>query len=292
MVTLTGKHSSDIEGLLSEHYSVYPRCKIALGKKRIQEGFDRDSWIGVGVYLMDKTIIGCCISKPLGRMKFSHETLEQGGLIEYFCVHTNYRTNGIASSMLDELVVQTAKKERTVHCFLKEGIPLVRLPPLYTSHYIARQRKQPGESKEFLSGSGIALHSFIMNYSHAEYFPLTKFAANLPYSLSGDSEIFVFNTRGHTVFLCLSNIHHRTNPEGHSIGELSWFLPQTVEVPLSIQQLAIETCVDCGIFDIVLMDARFPHDKKQRWKKDASFSWYLYNYNPGEFFSVKPFWIQ
>lgn len=291
IVHLTGKHASDMEVFLAEHYSVYPRSQIALSRDRIQAGFDRDAWIGVGVYRLDKTIIGCCVSKPLGRMKFSHETLEQGGLVEYFCVHKLYRNNGIASRLLDELVVQTAKQGRMVHCFLKEGFPLLRLPPLYTSYYIVRQRMLPTEFKEYLSPSGIALQTPIRSYSHADFLPLARFAANLPPKLTGDSELLVFNFRGHTVFLCMTDIHHRTNPDGHSLGELSWFLPQTAEVPLSVQQLAIETCVDCGKFDIVLMDARFPHDQKQRWKKDASFSWYLYNYNPGEFFSAKPFWI-
>lgn len=292
VVLLSGKHAGDMETFLAEHYSLYPRCCIALQKQRIKDGFDRDGWIGIGVYLLDKTMIGCCVSKPLGRMKFSHETLAQGGLVDYFCVHRNYRKNGIASYMLDELVVQTTKKERLVHCFLKEGFPLLSLPPLYTSCYITRAKQRSGEEKEYLSPSGIALHSLIMSYSHADYFPLSKFAANLPYELTGDSELFVFNYRGHTVFLCLTNLHHKTVPEGQTIGELSWFLPQTVEVPVSIQRLAIEACVDCGKYDIVLMDSQFPHDRKKGWRKDASFSWYLYNYNPGEFFSVKPFLIQ
>jgi GNAT superfamily N-acetyltransferase len=292
IVPLTAKHASDMEPFLKEHFTLYPRCQIALTRQRIQQGFDRDGWIGVGIYLIDKTMIGCCVSKPLGRMKFTHETLEQGGLVEYFCVHKNYRKNGIASYMLDELVLQTAKKERSVHCFMKEGFPLLSLPPLYTSHYIVRRRRIPGEEKESLSPSGIALHSLIRSYSHAEYLPLNKFVANLPSTLSGDSELFVFNLKGHTVFLCMTESHHKTSPEGHTVGELSWFLPQTIEVPLSIQRLAIEACVDCGKFDIVLMDGRFPHDRQKGWRKDATFSWYLYNYNPGEFFSVKPFWIQ
>ena len=101
----------------------------------------------------------------------------------------------------------------------------------------------------------------------------------------------MLNYKGHTVFVCLTNLHHRTVPEGHTIGELSWVLPQTAEVPLAIQKLAVETCVDCSSYDIVLMDSKNPHDTKKSWRKDATYSWYIFNYNPGAFFSVKPFWI-
>ena len=161
----------------------------------------------------------------------------------------------------------------------------------YTSQYIVRQKGLPGEGKDYFGKMGIGLHSLIQSYTHSDYLPLTKFVANLPYELSGDTELYSFSYRGHSVFLCMTNLHHRTVPEGHKIGELSWILPQTIEVPLSIQKLAVETCVDCSDYDYVLMDKTIPHDSKRPWKKDAQYSWYIYNYNPGGFFNVKPFFI-
>lgn len=290
-VILHEKHATELEGFLSEHFSLYPRCKISLSKDRIFQGFHQEEWLGIGVYLMDKTMIGCCISKPLGRLKFPHQTFEQGGIVDYFCVHSKYRKNGIASYMLDELVHLTAKKERTIHCFLKEGFPLLSLPPLYASRYIARRRGYVGEGKDYLHKLNIGLHSPIMSYSHADYFPISKYVANLPHQFTGDSELYSFQYRGHNVFMCITNLHHKTVPEEFTLGELSWILPQTIEVPLAIQQLAVETCIDSSGYDILLMDQRIPHDTKKEWQRDASFSWYLYNYNPGEFFHVKPFWI-
>jgi len=291
-VLLTYKHASDVETLLRNHFSIFARCRITLTKERIRQGFQKDNWIGVGVFTSDRQLIGCCISKPLGRMKFVHETLPQGGLVDYFCVHGEYRKLGIASYMLEELVYQTAKQERLVHIFLKEGFPLLSLPPVYIGRYIVRKKQQNflGDSKDNIGSLGIGIHSPIQEYSHAEYLPLTKFVANLPYQLSGDSELFVFNYKGHVVFLCMTDIHHRTVPEGFRIGELAWMLPQTAEVPLSIQRLAVETCVDTSKFDIVLMDSSLPHESK-RWQRDSSFSCYIFNYNPGGFFSMKPFWI-
>lgn len=290
IIHLNDKYASFVEVLLKHHFSLYPSCRIHLSKERIREGFLDDGWIGVGVVTETKKLIGCCISKDLGRMKFSGEILEQGGLVDYFCVHQDYRGIGLAHILLDELVVETAKQGRLVHLFCKEGFPIWSLPPVYTGRYIVRSPEPAGDGKDYFGSMGIATHYDIQNYSHADYLPLTNFMANLPHKLSGDSELFVFNYKGHIVFLCMTDIHHLTVPEGKVIGELSWMLPQTPEVPLAIQRLAVETCVDSCKFDIVLMDSKIPHTNA-KWKRDASYSLYLYNYNPGGFFSIKPFLI-
>lgn len=290
-VTLLPRHAKLVEPFLRDQFSIYPRCKLVLSQSRIEQGFLLEDWIGVGVFTSDKKLIGCCISKPLGRLKVSHEVLPNSGLVDYFCVHQTYRKHGIASAMLEQLVHETARHQRFVHFFLKEGFPLWKLPPLYTSQYISRGKKPIGDAVEYIGSMGIGLLTPIQKYSHAEYLPLTKFVANLPYQLNGDSELYSFNYRGHSIFLCVTNLHHRTVPEGHKIAELTWMLPQTVEVPLQIQKLAVETCVDFCSFDIVLLDKNIPHDTKQGWVKDAGYSWYIFNYNPGSFFTTKPFFI-
>lgn len=291
LVSLSEKNAEDIERLLREDFQVYARCKITLSKERIRQGFAKDKWIGLGIYSLDKMLIGCCISKPLGSLKFPNETISNTGIVDYFCVKESHRKLGLASFLLQELVYVTALKGRLVHIFLKEGLPLWSVPPLYHSRFLVRAKQPVGEAKLYLSSAGIATHYPIQLYSHASYLPLTRFAANLPEQLSGDSELFVFNYKGHCVFLCMTDIHHRTAPDGLRIGELAWMLPQTVEVPLAIQKLAVETCIDASPFDLVLMDSAIPHDTKKTWRRDASFSWYCFNYNPGCFFTAKPFWI-
>jgi GNAT superfamily N-acetyltransferase len=291
VISLSSRHAAILEKFLRQHYSIYPRCRISLSKERIAFGLTRDKWIGVALINKDKELLGCCFSKPLGRMKFPHETLSDGGVVDYFCVHSDYRKQGVAQRLLQDLVFLTANIGRLVHVFEKEGFPLLSLPPLYTSRYIAREKQSPGPTKEWLGSMGIGLHGPIQEYSHSDFLPLTKFVANLPYELNGDSELFGFQYKGHSVFLCMTDIHHRTVPEGKRIGELAWMLPKTVEVPLAIQKIAVETCVDCSKFDVVLMDKTIPHDSRKPWAQDASFSWYIFNYNPGGFFSTKPFWI-
>lgn len=293
-IPLSIRHAEDIEKLLREHFTIYPRCRISLSKERIHQGFFLDGWIGVGVYTHDKRLIGCCISKPLGSIKFSNESIQSGGVIDYYCVHKDYRKQGVASFLLDEILVVTAQRGRLSHIFLKEGFPLWSLPPLYHGQYIARKKGSSSsitQAAEYFHKSGIATHTTITSFTHAEYLPLTKFAANLPKQLSGDSELFGFNYKGYNVYLCMTDIYHRTVPEGFRIGELSWILPQTIEVPISVQRLAVETCVENSKFDIVLMDSKIPHSPKKGWTKDSTYSWYIFNYTPGCFFKVKPFWI-
>lgn len=291
LVLLNPKHAEKMCSFLKENFVLYPRSRISLTKERIYAGLLNHQWIGVAVFTADKQMVGCCVSKPLGKMKFTHEVVDQGGVVDYFCVHRDYRKQGLATCMLQELTYQTAQKQRDVHIFLKEGFPLWNLPPLYHSQYISRRTDVPGDEKEYCGSQGIEFNTPIVQYTHADYFPLRKFAANLPSSLSGDSELFGFNYKGHDVYLCMTDLHHCSVPEGDTIGELSWILPKTIEVPLSIQRLAVETCVDSSRFDIVIMDSKIPHDTRRPWGKDATYSWYIFNYNPGEFFKVKPFWI-
>lgn len=291
LLRLAPRHAQQIEVFLKQQFTIYPRCRISLSADQIRTGLSEGEWIGVGLFTKDRQLVGCCFSKPLGRLKFSHEMLDQGGVVDYFCVHREFRQKGLARTLLKELVALTAQVNRLVHIFLKEGFPLWSLPPLYTSQYISRRKRVPGEERFSLGSMGIALQTPIKEYTHAEYFPLQNVVGNLPWKLSGESELFGFNYKGHDVFLCLTDLHHVTVPEGDRIGELSWMLPKTIEVPLSIQKLAVEACVDCSSFDIVLMDKQIPHESKKGWQKDATFSWYLFNYSPGGFFNIKPYWI-
>jgi hypothetical protein len=79
-------------------------------------------------------------------------------------------------------------------------------------------------------------------------------------------------------------------PEGLKIGEVSWILPHG-SVPLAIQQMAVEALVDTCGYEVLLMDTSIPHQTEKGWQKDAPYGYYLFNYNPGHFFSLKPYLI-
>lgn len=290
-LVLSNKNAEEIERFLRGHFSIFSGSRIFLSKERIQQGFLLDDWIGIGVKTRDNLLVGCCVSKSLGALKFPNEIVQQGGLIDYFCVHSSYRKRGLADTMLSELVQWTARRGRIVHFFMKEGFPLLKIPPLWYSQYIVRKKGPIDAYAEYLGKQGIAYHTQIKSYNHADFLPLRHFIANLPYELSGDSELYSFNYKGHNISLCLTNLHYRTVPQGQRIAELAWIVPGSAEVPESVQKLAVETLVDSCPYDIILMDVSIPHDPKKGWWKDATYSWYCFNYNPGCFFRMKPFFI-
>ena len=114
--------------------------------------------------------------------------------------------------------------------------------------------------------------------------------ASIPQQLSGDSQIYSFTYRGHTMSLCVTDTFHRSVPEGWRIGEVSWILPHG-NVPQTVQELAVEALVDNCEFEVLLMDASLPHQKTKGWQKDSLYGYYLFNYNPEHFFSMKPYFV-
>lgn len=288
-VILQVKHANHIAELLKKEFQLFPRCRLVLSADRIAQGIQLEEWIFGGLFQQGE-LVACMVSKPLGRLKLSHEILPNAGMVDYFCVKETLRHQGLARSLLEQMVIATAKRGRLVHLFLKEGFPLWKIPPLWSSRYIVRAREPCGEARDYLGPMGIAKHSLIQSYTHADHMPLRNFIANLPYQLTDDHEIYSFNYRGHSVLMCMTDLHHRTVPDGKKVGELLWCIPTSMEVPLALQRLAVETLVDCSGFEYVLMDQMIPHSKKG-WRKDASYHWYCFNYNPGSFFKCKPFFI-
>ncbi len=289
VVELTELNANDMESLLHSHYQTFPRSKIFLSAQRIREGFLYDGWIGIGVYTGLK-MIGCCVSRDLGTLRIGSDDIPRTGLVDFFCVASSWRKKGIASFMLQELVNLTAKKKRLVHVFQKEGLPLSPLPPIWQSQYIWRKRGLPGQSKDYIGKEDIWLRSHVRSFNYAETLPYDGMIASIPHQLSGDSELYSFNYRGFNLHLCMTNTFHRSVPEGWRIGEISWILPKG-DVPVKIQEMAVEALVDTCNYEVVLMDASFPHQKNKGWEKDSPYGYYLFNYNPGHFFSLKPYFV-
>ena len=286
---LTELNAKDIELLLNQHYQTFPRSKLFLSADRIREGFLFDNWLGIGVYTGLK-LVGCCISRELGTLHIVGNEVPRTGLVDFFCVAESWRKKGVASLLLQELVKLTAKKKRLVHVFQKEGFPLSPLPPVWQSHYIWRKRGLPGDPHTNIGKENIATRSHIRSFNYTGYLPYAGVIASVPNQLTGDSEIYSFSYKGYQMNLCITNTFHRSVPEGWRIGEVSWILCDS-QVPESIQALAVESLVDVSQYEILLMDASLPHQKTKGWQKDSPYGYYLFNYNPGHFFSLKPYFV-
>jgi GNAT superfamily N-acetyltransferase len=288
IVEFNDSHAKDIQILLSEHYQTFPRSRIFLTASRIQEGFLYDNWIGVGVYNGTK-LIGCVISRDIGTISMEGNETPNVGYIDFFCVAAAWRKKGIASLLLQEIVIACGKQNRLVQVFQKEGLPLSPLPPLWQSRYIWRKKGIPGESSDYLGKEGIATRSHVSIFNYTSYVPFGGTLSSKPSQLTGDSEIYSFNYRGYIMSLCITDTFHRSVPEGWKIGEILWILPKD-DVPLNIQKLAVETLVDSCKYDMVLMDKTIPH-QKDGWESDSPYGLYAFNYNTAHFFSLKPYLV-
>ena len=287
---LTELDAKEIEILLQNHYQTFPRSKLFLPASRIADGFLYDGWIAIGVYEGLK-LIGCVISRDLGTLQIKENPISKAGLVDFFCVDTAWRKKGVASLLLEALVSFTAKRKRLVHIFQKEGMPLTPIPPIWQSQYLWRRKNLPTSSAEYLGKEGIQTRTHIKRFSYTSTIPSNSISS-IPHHLSGDSELYSFNYKGHSMNLCITNTFHRSVPEGWKIGEILWILPNTYEsVPVNIQEMAVEALVDnCG-YEILLIDKTLPHQTNKGWHSDSPYGYYLFNYNPGHFFSLKPYFV-
>jgi GNAT superfamily N-acetyltransferase len=285
---LTELNATDIETLLQNHYQTFPRSKLYLSRQRISEGFLYDAWIGVGVYAGLK-LIGCAISRSLGTLQIKENPVPNTGLVDFFCVETSWRKKGIASLLLQELVALTAKQKRFVHVFQKEGMPLSPIPPIWQSQYLWRKKTLPTSSADYLGKEGIQTRVHIKSFNYASAISYNTLSS-IPNQLSGDSELYSYNYKGYSMNLCVTNTFHRSVPEGWRIGEILWILPNG-PVPLTIQEMAVEALVDMCGYEILLIDKTLPHQSKKGWQTDSPYGYYLFNYNPGHFFSFKPYFV-
>ena len=240
-IILNADKSKDIEELLRNNYKMFEKSRIILRAERIRMGLLMDEWIGVGVMCASRErLIGCCFSRSIGRVRG-----EETGVVDFFCVHEGWRSKGIASFMLQELVHLTASAGRLVHFFMKEGLPVSPLPPVWFSQYVCRKRGFPNETGQYI---------YLVSSNPPE--ALSAYGiTNIPRRVK-DSRIYGFIYKGHTVIMCLTDLFHRSVPQGLTMGEITWVYAP--DVPIEIQQMAVEVMVDHCVYDILFLDTTLP----------------------------------
>lgn len=269
-------HANEIHFFLQKHFITYQKTRLCLTEERIKVGFE-SGWIGVGLFF-NTSLIGLLISKPLGTMKIGAFQVQNTGLVDYFCVHSDWRKKGIGSCLLEELLHFTAQKRRVVHLFLKEGLPLYHMPSIYQSHYIWRNRDESQQinltiDEDTIKSAEVPYEGTLVTNHRSEDCML--------YCVSG----FV---------ICVYDLHCRSVPEGLRMGEILWIKgagPASSDLrlqgPADLKASIIEKVVDSLSFEIILMDCEIPH-KSKTWKKDAMFNWYVFNCDPVNY-KLKPY---
>jgi len=275
---LTKENVVEIYTLLQRHFSMYPRSKISLSKEQIIDFLDKEGCIAVGIFF-NLSLVGVLFSRPLGFLMIGSRSVnnQKIGMIDFFCVHEKFRKKGIGSKLLNAMAYECLQRGYVAHLFLKEGMPLTSLPPLYSSNYIWRPRKIPAP---------VNLSNFIR--------PATALPRDSPF---WNAPSAVFHTKIYEcfafqppVFIGVTDLFHHSEPEGKTMGELSWvwFDPLKGDHKPDKLQRIVETVVDSySGYDMIFMDSNLPHDRSQ-WITDALFSYYAWNLHPGTFFKTKP----
>lgn len=271
IILLNESHSDKIEDLLHNHYIIFPRSQCSLDLPTITQGFKDGGWIGVGYTTPNGySLIGCVFSIPLRSLNLTSydgspsQTIENAGLVDFFCIHTNHRKKGIGSKMLERLVHETALQKRLVHIFQKEGTPLYGLPPIWTSQYIWRNRNR-----------NISLQSSFL-------ITLIESTSNI--------DIYELKYQDTSIQVAIQNLYH-ISIDGWSLGEVIW-VKNNIKNTL-FQQYAIESIINTSRYDVILMDKSIPHlnNNNNVWKSDSTYGYYIFNYDPCHYMTLKPEFI-
>ena len=277
-VVLSKEHAWEITNLLTNHYSMYPRSKVNLTKEQIIDFLEKEGCVAIGIFF-NLTLVGVLISRPLGFLMMGTKSIDNQkiGLIDFYCVHEKFRKKGIGSKLLNAMAYECSQRGYVAHLFLKEGLPLTTLPPLYSSNYVWRNRKVPPP---------VNLSNFIRQS--------TELPRDCPFwnapSAVFHTKVFECFAFVPPVFVGVTDLFHTSKLDGKTMGEVAWIWYDSKKGEHKEEKLVriLETVVDSfSGFDMLFMDTALPHDSSQ-WITDALFSYYVWNFYPGTFFKTKP----
>jgi GNAT superfamily N-acetyltransferase len=276
-LVLGADHSIDIYNLLAQHYTMYPRSKISLTQQQICDFLEKEKCIAIGIYF-NLSLVGVVFSRCLGFGMMGPTSIDnqQLGLIDFFCVHTKHRKKGIGSKLLHAMAYECAQRGYVAHLFLKEGMPLTALPPLYSSQYVWRPKKVPAP---------VNLSNFIHLTTEL---PRDSLCWNAPTTVY-HTKVYECSAFSPPIFVGVTDLFHKAELGGQRMGEISWVWYNTKKGTHADEKLkrVVETVVDsCTDFDMLFMDSALPHDTSM-WMQDALFSYYCWNLHPGTFFKTR-----
>jgi hypothetical protein len=94
-------------------------------------------WIGAEIRDTRNTLIGIVVSKYMGEEPTLRKSM---GMIDYLCVHPQWRKKGITNSLL-RAVYAFCAPQRKIQLFQKEGLP-ASIPPLSITCYYTRNKRK------------------------------------------------------------------------------------------------------------------------------------------------------
>ena len=270
--------AAEVVLLLRNHYQTFPRSRSSLSAAQIQSYLAK-GWIGIGIRGgVDAILVGIVFSRPLGHLYFTNTPLDgnsTAGMVDFFCVHKDYRGHGLGSRLLHALAYETSLEKRLIHFFQREGLPLCLLPPVWTSSYVWRRRTVP---------MPVNLSQYV---EKAPALPRGHALWNRP---STPSETAIYECRAfpNPIYVAVTDLFHVSVPDNLSMGEVSWVWYDKQKGAFTSDQLkrVIETVTDMCPYDMIFMDKTLPHDSSL-WTQDSAYSYYSFNLHPGQFLTLK-----
>lgn len=289
------RESEKIAAFLRDHFKITERSACVITGERIRRGLSA-GWLVVYSMGEKGEIMGCCISRPLGECrlfqrngkKMRSSSTRNTGFIDFFCVIPSLQKSGLGSTMLRYIRYVTSLQGRLIHFFQKEVSPLRTLPPLWSGQYIVRYSLKAGENQ---SVEQVKVEDNWIQKNVIQEQVQSVMIATYMNQPSGDTKLFKYTSENYTFFLAITDTFSVEKGTDRRMGEvLSYW--SVGEASMNDTIVALETILDCTGYKILLMDSTFPHDKKKGWQVDAPYYYYIYNLNPRQFFTVRPwFWF-
>ena len=274
----TAQQAPEISLFLSQHYKIFPKSRVALPASQLAICMTDQGWIGVGIR-QDYTLIGVVFLRPLGYIMHEEASVEneKGAIVDFYCVHTQFRSKGVGSNLLHALAHEGSLQGYFMYFFAKEGMPLPTLPALRISSYVWRPKHKP---------MPVNLKEYVKPMLHP-MLPRQKELWNAP-QLPTSATVYECASPVFTppIYVCVSPMYHVSELEGKTMGEILWVWYDKRKGSHADQKITrvVETVADICPFDMIFLEKSIPHDENL-WIPDATYSWYSFNFHPARFFS-------
>jgi len=295
----TERDSEKIAAFLQKHFKITERTVCTLSAERIRQGMSA-GWVVIFSIGENGEILGCIVSRPLGECRFFERngnkirssSVKNVGFIDFFCVVPSLQKSGLGTALLTYIRYRTSHLERYVHFFQKELTPLRTLPSIWSGRYIAR-------SVDTTTNSLVErIHAEHKEWPHYDAIKLAtaNFAIGTrPEKFSQDTQLFKYSGNSFSFYVSITDTFSVEKGTTHRMGEvLSWWSIANEghrDASLDEYAQAMEIILNSSGYKILLMDSTFPH-MKNGWQIDAPYYYYIYNLNPRQFFSIRPwFWF-
>jgi GNAT superfamily N-acetyltransferase len=182
-------------------------------------------------------------------------------LIDCFCTHPSWRRTGVASKLLGALHAYTNRRHLLYSLFLKEGAPLPKAMPLYSSSYAFRRTYTNSEDLKPLSSQKA---SALIN-QYRRFYPDTVWIHNLACS----NQLWRFWKKGlNWMLACVQDAFQEL--EGGRIGWMTaFFASGTYNINDIVANLP---------YKWIWIDAKWLGSGADQWTLDTTFHWYAYQW--------------